>query len=296
VSSSPEITLTASPFAWRPRLPADYKRTVPSGESFFAVREALRSGGLATVCEEALCPNRTDCWARGTLTFQILWTVCTRRCPFCAEETGKPAPPDKDEPRRIAEAARALGLRHVVLTSPARDDLSDQGAGHFAACIAALRRTVPNAALETLAPDFQDQPEALRILFDARPDVYNHNVETVRRLTPAVRARATYDRSLSVLRKAAEAGLVAKSGLMVGLGETADELLETFRDLRQAGVRLLTVGQYLPPGPKHLRVEKFYSSEDFVRLREMAEGLFDKTMIGPLVRSSYHADKLGPVR
>jgi lipoyl synthase len=277
--------------AWRPRLPAHLKRPVPSGEHFFHIKDELKRAGLPTVCEEALCPNRTECWARGTLTFQILGSICTRRCSFCAETTGRPLGVNGEEPQRLLEAALNLKLKHVVITSPARDDLPDQGAGQFAACIRALREGAPSVTVEVLTPDFQGRDDLLKLVFQAKPDVFNHNLETVRRLTPRVRARATYDRSLSVLEAAARAGLAAKSGLMVGLGETREELLEAFQDLKARGTRFLTVGQYLPPSADHHPVQKFYSPEEFEDLNRVARGLFDQAMVGPLVRSSYHADE-----
>ncbi len=277
---------------WRPRLPSHLKQRVPKGGLFFGVRDALGGHGLSTVCEEARCPNRTECWARGTLSFQILGSICTRRCAFCAETTGRPLPPDPQEPEKLAAAVRALRLRHVVITAPARDDLPDQGAGQFAACVEVLRRETPGVTVETLIPDFQGRPDLLKTVFQARPDILNHNLETVRRLTPQVRGRATYDRSLSVVEAAASAGLCAKSGLMVGLGETEEELLEAFRDLKARGVRCLTVGQYLPPSPDHHPVRRFYSPEEFQRLRLAAEPLFDRIMVGALVRSSYHAEEM----
>jgi lipoic acid synthetase len=256
------------------------------------VRTTLAGAGLPTVCEEALCPNRTDCWARGTLAFQILGNICTRRCAFCAETTGRPGAVDPGEPARLVQAALRLKLAHVVITSPARDDLEDQGAGQFAACVRALKEGRPSIAVETLAPDFQGRPDLLKIVFDARPDIFNHNIETVRRLSPRVRARATYERSLSVLALAAGRGLRVKSGLMVGLGETAAELAEAFQDLARAGARLVTVGQYLPPSPAHAPLARFYSPEEFAAVRETAGRYFDAVMAGPRVRSSYHADEL----
>jgi lipoic acid synthetase len=283
---------TLQPVSWRPRLPPHLKQRVPAGESLAAVQEELKRHALPTVCEEAKCPNRTDCWARGTLTFQILGSVCTRRCGFCAETTGRPGAADASEPEKLAAAAVALKLKHVVITSPARDDMEDQGAGQFAASIRALRARLPEVTVEVLTPDFQGRPDLLKIVFDARPDVFNHNLETVRRLTPAVRGRATYDRSLFVLESAARAGLAAKSGLMVGLGETKEELLQAFADLSSRGVTFLTVGQYLPPSPIHHPVSRYYGLDEFDALKEAAAPLFKKAMIGPLVRSSYHADEM----
>ncbi|MBL0349179.1 MAG: lipoyl synthase [Elusimicrobia bacterium] len=281
-----------SPASFRPRLPAFLKRTVPAGATYERLQDARRESELPTVCEEARCPNRTECWTRGTLTFQILGAVCTRRCAFCAETTGRPGAVDPREPAKLVEAARRLSLRHVVITSPARDDLDDQGAGQFAACVEALRRDLPAVTVEVLVPDFQGRADLLERVFRTRPDVFNHNLETVRRLTPRVRARATYDRTLSVLAAAVRAGLHAKSGVMVGLGETREELGEAFRDLSAAGVRSLTVGQYLPPSPAHFPVDRFYSLNEFEDLKRRATPLFEKAMVGPLVRSSYHADDM----
>lgn len=278
--------------AWRPRLPPHLKRPVPKGGHFFQIKDELGRTALPTVCEEALCPNRNECWSRGTLTFQILGSICTRRSSFCAETTGRPRAVSPDEAEKLLEAVVRLKLKHVVITSPARDDLEDQGAGQFAACIGLLREKAPRVTVEVLTPDFPGRPDLLNTVSDARPDVFNHNVETVRRLTPQVRARATYDRSLSVLKAASGAGLTAKSGLMVGLGETLDELMETFSDMKAHGVRLLTVGQYLPPSEAHFPVQKFYTPEEFLELNRMARPMFDQAMIGPLVRSSYHADEL----
>lgn len=279
---------------WRPKLPPHLKQRVTDGTALGAVRNVLAESGFPTVCQEAQCPNRTDCWARGTLTFQILGNLCTRRCAFCAEQTGRPGPVDPEEPEKLARAVRRLGLKHVVLTSPARDDLDDQGAGQFAACVRALRAALPGVTVETLTPDFQGRLDLLDIVFRAAPDVFNHNIETVARLSPLVRARATYAGSLAVLSAAARAGLFVKSGLMVGLGETRDECGRAFEDLHQAGVRSLTVGQYLPPSPAHFPVDRFYSLEEFQDLERAARPLFDRVNVGARVRSSYHADDLLP--
>ncbi len=281
-----------SPVSWRPRLPDYLKRPIPSGPAFARIQGELDRTRFPTVCREAECPNRTDCWSRGTLSFQILGSVCTRRCAFCAETSGRPGAVDVGEPGKLVEAVRVLRLSHVVVTSPARDDLADQGAGQFSSVVRALHAEVPGVTVEVLTPDFQGRSDLLKIIFDARPDVFNHNVETVRRLSPQVRALATYDRSLSVLKAAAESGLAVKSGLMVGLGEKREELLETFHDLQRVGVRALTVGQYLPPGPRFFPVDRFYSLEEFRDIKAEAGKLFEKVMVGPLVRSSYHADEL----
>lgn len=277
---------------FRPRLPSFLKQTVPVGPAFDAVRTEIAGKRLKTVCEEAKCPNRTHCYARGTLTFQILGAVCTRSCGFCAETFGRPGAVDPGENARVVETSKRLGLKHVVVTSPARDDLADQGAGAFADLVARFRRELPAVTIELLTPDFQGRPDLLDTVFAARPDVFNHNVETVRRLTPKVRSRATYDRSLSALRRAADAGLVSKSGLMVGHGETASELTDTFDDLAAAGVSLVTIGQYLPPSPRHLPLVRIYEPREFETLREeaMRRGFRD-VAAGPLVRSSYYADR-----
>ncbi|WP_289628248.1 lipoyl synthase [Hydrogenibacillus sp. N12] len=260
--------------------------------AFRKVKTALRTGALHTVCEEARCPNLHSCWNAGTATFMILGDRCTRSCRFCAVTPGRPLAPDPEEPERVAEAARAMGLRYVVVTSVARDDLTDGGAGHFAATIRALRSKIPGVGVEVLTPDFGGDPAALRTVLEARPDVFNHNVETVRRLTPSVRAKATYERSLWVLREAKRLRpeIPTKSSLMVGLGETWEELIETMDDLRASGVDILTIGQYLRPSRRQLPVVRYYAPEEFERLRE--EGLrrgFAHVEAGPLVRSSYHA-------
>ena len=287
---SDRITFEGRTF--RPRLPDYLKQSVPKGAAFHGVQSAIRDLKLNTVCEEAKCPNRTHCYERGTLTFQILGDVCTRACGFCAETFGRPAQgADPLEPRRLVEAARRLGLRHVVITSPARDDMPDDGAGQFAAVVRAFRKDLPDVTVEVLTPDFQGKPESLAAVFEARPDIFNHNIETVRRLTPRVRNRATYDRSLAVLRSAFKAGLTAKSGIMVGHGETREELLQAFQDLRDNGCSMVTIGQYLPPSGRHLPVVRFYRPEEFDSLRDEAlQYGFVDAAAGPLVRSSYHAD------
>ncbi|TXH24473.1 MAG: lipoyl synthase [Elusimicrobia bacterium] len=278
--------------SWRPRLPRHLTRAVPEGEALSAVQRALADAAFPTVCREARCPNRTDCWARGTLAFQILGDVCTRRCAFCAEKTGRPGAVDPAEPAKLLRAVQKLSLKHVVITSPARDDLDDQGAGQFAACVDALRDGAPGVTVEVLTPDFQGRRDLLERVFRSAPEVFNHNVETVERLSPRVRARATHRGSLAVLAAAAAAGLRVKSGLMVGLGETEGELIATFAQLRDAGVRMLTVGQYLPPGPAFFPVDRFYTPDEFRALGRRAKDYFENVSVGPLVRSSYHADEL----
>jgi lipoic acid synthetase len=254
----------------------------------------MRGQSLHTVCEEAGCPNISECWGRGTATFLLMGDTCTRSCGFCKIKTGRPAPLDPDEPRRVAESVRAMGLRHAVLTSVNRDEQPDGGAWVFAAAIRAIRELVPGCTVEVLIPDFKGNWDALRTVMDARPDVLNHNTETVPRLYRTVRPQARYARSLELLRRAKEmapAGLT-KSGIMVGLGEEWDELLAVMDDLAVQGVDILTIGQYLQPSRFHLPIARYYTPEEFDRLR--AEGLargLHWVESGPLVRSSYHAEQ-----
>ncbi|MBE3549904.1 MAG: lipoyl synthase [Brockia lithotrophica] len=274
------------------RKPSWLKVTLAASPTLGEVRRTLRELRLTTVCEEARCPNRQECFGSGTATFMLLGDVCTRNCRFCAVKTGRPAPPDPDEPFRVAEGARRLGLRYVVLTSVARDDLPDGGAGHFAKTVRALKEAIPGVRVEVLVPDFGGDREALCTVLASGVDVFNHNVETVRRLTPSVRARATYDRSLSVLTaaKACAPHVPTKSGFMVGLGETREEIEELLRDLRNAQVDLLTIGQYLRPTPAQLPVVRYYSPEEFREIARKAYALgFTYVAAGSLVRSSYHA-------
>jgi lipoic acid synthetase len=256
----------------------------------------MRGLDLRTVCEEARCPNLGECWSRGTATFMILGDVCTRACGFCAVKTGLPGrPPDADEPRRVALAVARMGLRHAVVTSVNRDDQSDGGAEAFAATIAEIRVQVPSCMVEVLIPDFKGRWDALQVVLDARPDVLNHNVETVARLYRQARAGASFPRSLELLKRSREAGLLTKSGIMVGLGEEWPEVEQTIRAIRSAGTEILTVGQYLRPSPRHLPVRRYYSPEEFDRLRAFALGLgFAHVESGPLVRSSYHAESHVP--
>ncbi len=253
-------------------------------------RELVHSYGLHTVCEAARCPNIGECYARNTATFMILGDVCTRNCAFCAISHGEPQPPDPQEPMRVAQAAAALGLKYVVITSVTRDDLPDGGAGYFAATISAIRSRLPQARVEVLTPDFQGDLQALHIVLAARPDVFNHNVETVRRLQPLIRPQADYDRSLKVLQAAAEAGMRTKSGLMVGLGETEAELQQTLEDLARVGVSIVTIGQYLQPTRRHLPVARYVAPEEFDRFAAMArQAGIERALCGPFVRSSYRA-------
>jgi lipoic acid synthetase len=256
----------------------------------------MRGLDLHTVCEEAHCPNLGECWSRGTATFMILGEVCTRACGFCAVRTGLPArPPDADEPRRVADAVARMGLRHAVVTSVNRDDQPDGGAAAFAATIAAIRARTPSCAVEVLIPDFKGRWEALEVVLEARPDVLNHNVETVPRLYREARSGASFPRSLELLRRSRNAGLLTKSGVMVGLGEERAEIEETIRAIRAAGTEILTVGQYLRPSPRHLPVRRYWSPGEFDALRAFALGLgFAHVESGPLVRSSYHAESHVP--
>lgn len=282
----------------RPRLPEWLKVPLPSSSNFTRTRTLLEDLRLHTVCESARCPNHWECWSHGTATFMIAGDRCTRACGFCAVNTAKPLALEADEPRRVAEATRRLELRHVVITAVARDDLADGGADHFHRTIQAVRELNPGIVVEVLTPDFLDRDHALDRVLEARPEIFNHNLETVRRLTPAVRHRATYDRSLAVLRKAKERGgpsLYTKSGMMLGLGETDAEIRESMHDLRAARVDLLTLGQYLQPSLKHLPVVEFVRPERFAEYRQAGLALgFTHVASGPLVRSSYHADEFSP--
>ena len=273
------------------------KARAPMGERYDRLRDLMRGLDLHTVCEEAHCPNIGDCWNRGTATFMILGDVCTRACGFCAVKTGLPArPPDPQEAVRVADAVAQMGLRHAVITSVNRDDRRDGGAGVFAACIREIRARVPGCAVEVLIPDFKGEPAALDTVMSARPDILNHNTETVPRLYREVRPGARFTRSLAVLRRAKEAGLPTKSGIMVGLGEEWSEVEETVRAIRDAGTDILTVGQYLRPSLEHLPLRRYYTPDEFARLRGFALGLgYRHVESGPLVRSSYHADEQVPV-
>src|SRR5688572_4643628 len=287
------------PVAERPRRPEWMKVRAPSRDSqYFNVRKLIHGQGLHTICEEARCPNIAECWGHGTATFQILGDTCTRACRYCYVNSGRPeAPPDPLEPLRLAQAAATMGLAHVVVTSVDRDDLPDRGAGHFAATIRALKRKLPASSVEVLTPDFLGvEEEALATVLAARPEVFNHNIETVRRLHRRMRgARATYDGALHLLRRAKERAdypVLTKSGIIVGLGETNDEVVETMRDLRANGVDVVTIGQYLQPSSKHAQIDRWVHPDEFRWLREQGEALgFGSVFAGPLVRSSYRADE-----
>jgi lipoic acid synthetase len=286
------MTTTADTPRRRAGKPPWLKRRLPSGPTCEQVRSLLRRGRLHTVCQEACCPNLWECFSQKTSTFMILGATCTRDCRFCAVSNGQPAPPDPQEPRRVAQAAADLGLTYVVVTSVTRDDLTDGGAGLFADTIRALRRKIAGVRVEVLIPDFKGDAAALRTVLDAGPDVLNHNVETVRRLYPAVRPQADYGQSLRLLERCRRWAphIPAKSGLMLGLGETDDELRATLADLRQAGCAILTLGQYLQPSPAHLPVACYVAPEAFRAWRDAGLAMgFSEVSAGPFVRSSYHA-------
>jgi lipoic acid synthetase len=287
------------PVAERPRRPPWMKVRAPSADSqYFDVKKLLHGASLVTVCEEARCPNISECWGRGTATFQILGDTCTRACRYCYVNSGKPEhPPDPLEPLRLANAAAQMRLEHVVVTSVDRDDLTDRGAGHFAATIRALKHKLPAAGVEVLTPDFLGvEEDALRTVLAERPEVFNHNIETVRRLHRRMRgAKASYDKALWLLRRAKEVAdyrVMTKSGIIVGLGETNDEVVETMRDLRENGVDVVTIGQYLQPSDKHAQIDRWVHPDEFRWFREQGEALgFGSVFAGPLVRSSYRADE-----
>jgi lipoic acid synthetase len=275
------------------------KVRAPSKEGrYFDVQKLVHGLSLNTICEEARCPNISECWGRGTATFQILGETCTRACRYCYVHSGKPeAPPDQLEPLRVAQAAAQMELKHVVVTSVDRDDVPDRGAGHYAATIRALKAKLPDATVEVLTPDFLGvEEEALRTVLAARPDVFNHNIETVRRLHRQMRgAKASYDKALWLLARAKELAdydVLTKSGIIVGLGETNDEIVETLRDLRAHRVDVVTIGQYLQPSAKHAPIDRWVHPDEFCWLREQGEALgFGSVFAGPLVRSSYRADE-----
>jgi lipoic acid synthetase len=279
----------------RPRLPDWLRVKLPTSDSFARMHGLLDELKLHTVCKSAKCPNNWECWSKGTATFMIAGDRCTRACGFCAVTTARPFALETDEPMRVAEATRRMRLRHIVITSVARDDLADGGAEHFRQTIEAVRALNPGVIIEVLVPDFNGRDESIDIVLAANPHIFNHNLETVRRLTPAVRSRAIYDRSLSVLCKVkAKRGgsIYTKSGLMLGLGETEEEIFTALRDLRAVNCDMLTLGQYLQPTLKHLPVVEFVRPEKFVEYKVCAGEMgFVHAVSGPVVRSSYHADE-----
>jgi len=279
----------------RPRLPEWLRIKLPTSDTFSQTRNLLQDLRLHTVCESAKCPNHWECWSKGTATFMIAGDRCTRACGFCAVTTAKPFALETDEPTRVAEATRRLKLNHVVITAVARDDLADGGADHFRTTIEAVRAANPGILIEVLTPDFNDRDGPIDIVLSANPHIFNHNLETVRRLTPSVRSRATYERSLSVLGKVKAKrrdSIYTKSGIMLGLGETEAEILTAMKDLRQVGCDILTLGQYLQPTRAHLPVVEFIAPVKFNEYGRRAKEMgFVHTASGPLVRSSYHADE-----
>jgi lipoic acid synthetase len=287
--------MTTTELKPRPRLPEWLRITLPQSDSFARTRGLLDELKLHTVCESAKCPNHWECWSKGTATFMIAGDRCTRACGFCAVSTAKPLALEADEPARVAEATRRMKLKHVVITAVARDDLKDGGAEHFRQTIEKVRELNPGIVIEVLVPDFLDNDAAIENVLAANPHIYNHNLETVRRLTPSVRHRATYDRSLTVLKKVkAKRGdtIYTKSGVMLGLGETEEELFQAMQDLRSSNCDILTLGQYLQPSLKHLPVVEFVAPEKFAEYKIVAEEMgFVHVASGPMVRSSYHADE-----
>ena len=278
----------------RPRLPEWLKVRAPGSPRYIELKALMRDQQLHTVCEEAHCPNIGECWNRGTATFMILGDICTRRCHYCAVTTGRPAGVDLQEPNRLAETVQTMGLRYCVITSVNRDDLPDGGAFIFAGCINRVRDLNPDCRIEVLIPDFAGSWPALQKVLDARPDVLNHNIESTNRIFPRVRPKGDYRRSLDLLAKCKELapGTVTKSGIIVGMGETVDEVVDTMRDLRGVDCDLLTIGQYLRPSAKHLAIDRFYTPAEFEELRVIGQELgFAHVASGPLVRSSYHADE-----
>ncbi len=276
----------------RPRKPDWLRVKLPIGEAYRKVRDLVDTHKLHTICESGNCPNMGECWGAGTATFMILGNICTRSCGFCAVATGRPIAVDRSEPERVAESVRVMGVKHCVVTSVDRDDLPDGGAQIWVETIRAIRRESPGTTMETLLPDFQGKWDNLQLIIDEKPEVVSHNLETVRRLTREVRVQAKYDRSLEALNHISGSGLRTKSGIMLGLGESHEEILESMTDLRTNGVSVLTLGQYLQPTPKHLAVVEFIHPDvfEFFRVKGLEMG-FKFVESGPLVRSSYHAEK-----
>jgi len=289
-----DAPVAAPPSASRRRLPDWLKRPIPEAGGTYFTKDLVRELGLETICESGRCPNRSECWTRRTATFMVLGEVCTRPCGFCAVPRGRPEPVALDEPDRLAEACARLGLKHVVITSVTRDDLPDGGAEHFRRCILAVRERT-GATIEVLTPDFDGRTESIDVVLSADPEVFNHNMETVARLQQYVRRKSQYAVSLKVLEHASKSrpDIRTKSGLMLGLGETTEEIFETLADLRAVGCDFLTLGQYLQPSPRHLPVVRYLPPEEFDELGRQARLLgFAEVASGPFVRSSYHADEM----
>lgn len=276
----------------RKRLPHWMRMQMPGGDRYMQVKEQVGKHGLHTICTSGNCPNIGECWAAGTATFMILGEICTRSCKFCAVKTGKPLAVDEGEALRLANTIRTMGIRHAVITSVDRDDLSDKGAGFWSLTIRTLKEELPGLSMETLIPDFDAIPALVQMLIDAAPEVISHNLETVERLTPQVRSRAKYRRSLEVIRQIARSEVTSKSGIMLGLGETEEEVLQCMDDLLEAGCEVLTLGQYLQPTMDHMPVEEYIHPDQFEQYRKTAlDKGFKAVESSPLVRSSYHAEK-----
>ncbi|MCC7409486.1 MAG: lipoyl synthase [Phycisphaeraceae bacterium] len=298
ISLSDQVLDNAGMEFIRRRKPDWLRARLPGGEGYQSLRQLIDRHKLHTVCESAKCPNMGECWSRGTATIMILGDVCTRSCGFCHIKTGRPTTLDTDEPRRVGEAAALMQLRHLVMTSVNRDELPDGGAGIWAETIAEVRRRSPGTSIEVLIPDFCGDWDALQVVFDQRPEILNHNIETVKRLYTAVRPQAKYERSIELLRRAKDAGLTAKTGIMVGIGETDEEVEQLMHDVLE-GTRtaqgccdILTIGQYLQPTRDHLPISRWVTPEQFARYKEIGEAMgFGHVESGPLVRSSYHADE-----
>lgn len=294
MSFIPITQIQTSPLSLREassrRLPSWFKVEAKTGPDYFDIRRTIERLKLHTICEEARCPNRWECWNARTATFLILGDICTRRCHYCSVETGRPLSVDHEEPQRVAEAVCALSLRHAVITSVNRDELPDGGAAIFAETIRAIRRLNPACTIEVLIPDFEGNEQALSAICSENPEIVNHNIETVPRLFPALRPQGKYQRSVSLLRQAKEQGMTTKSGLILGMGETSDEARAVMRDLRKVNCDIVTIGQYLQPTRNHLPVARYYDPSEFQKLKEegMAMG-FTRVESGPLVRSSYRA-------
>lgn len=268
------------------------KSRLTADETQESVRKLVKENNLNTICISGNCPNIGECWQAGTATFMILGSICTRACKFCGVETGKPLPPDPDEPKRVADSVKKMGIRHAVITSVDRDDLQDRGAGFWAQTIKTIKEVNPSVTMETLIPDFDGNRELISLVTNAAPDVISHNLETVRRLTPAIRTKARYDTSLAVIQQISESGIVSKSGIMLGLGEKPEEILETMDDLLKAGCQVMTIGQYLAPSREHLPVSEWITPEVYQNYEKIGlEKGFRFVESRPLVRSSYHAEK-----
>jgi len=274
------------------RLPKWMKMQMPKGETYSRMKNTVDKNNLHTICTSGKCPNIGECWNRGTATFMILGEICTRSCKFCGVKTGKPLPPDKNEPKKIARTVEIMGIKHAVITSVDRDDLNDGGAKIWAETVQEIKKLDQGITIETLIPDFSGNTDLINMVIDSQPEVISHNLETVERLTPQIRTKAKYDTSLSVIKHIADSGINAKSGIMLGLGETEDEIYKTMDDLLAVGCKIFTIGQYLQPTVNHLEVKDFVEPEKFEKYKEIGlQKGFSYVESSPLVRSSYHADK-----